>query len=339
MSRRAAGLAATIAGLLLVAAGVSYASIAGGAASATCTADSYDGATLTLHCAVPQVTVTATATVTATVTPSNPTPTPTPTSTTPAAAWPGPSNTGVPAGVVLHTCPATITTAGTYDSCSITGGLTVKASGVTITRSLIKGGVDADTGQTGLSITDSTLDCGCLSTSANSSPAGISGPNFTLTRVNLEHSAHGAAIDGNVTIRDSWIHALGGNTAAHKDGIYAGDGSNVLIQHNVIDCNDGPVAGCTSAVGLLDDFTPMTHWTIDGNLLNTIGSYCLYAGGGPQKPYRSSYITVTNNHFGRADNARCGFYGPVTYFDQSQPGMVWSGNVWDDTGATVDPVN
>jgi hypothetical protein len=25
----------------------------------------------------------------------------------------------------------------------------------------------------------------------------------------------------------------------------------------------------------------------------------------------------------------------VTYFDSNAPGMVWSGNVWDDTGVPV----
>jgi hypothetical protein len=30
--------------------------------------------------------------------------------------------------------------------------------------------------------------------------------------------------------------------------------------------------------------------------------------------------------------------GPVTYWDSRQPGMVWSGNVWDDTGQIVNPV-
>ena len=48
-------------------------------------------------------------------------------------------------------------------------------------------------------------------------------------------------------------------------------------------------------------------------------------------------ITFTNNHFGRKFEQNCAVLGPVTYWDASQPGMVWSGNVWDDTGQPVKP--
>jgi hypothetical protein len=213
---------------------------------------------------------------------------------------------------------------------------------VHITRSLIKGGVDAGSGQpgqqTGLVISDTTIDCGCLSQGANDSPASIQDSNFTLQRVNLYDSGHGAAVASNVTIEDSYIHGLGGNTDAHKDAIYSGNGTNVTIRHNNIECNDGPKAGCTAAIGLLTDFTDITYYTIDNNLLNTNGSYCFYASGGPQKQYSSNHITFTNNHFGRKFSSSCASYGPVTYWDSAKAGMVWSGNVWDDTGAEVTSV-
>jgi hypothetical protein len=45
-------------------------------------------------------------------------------------------------------------------------------------------------------------------------------------------------------------------------------------------------------------------------------------------------VTFTNNRFGREVYPGCGFYGPVTYFDSSAPGNVWSGNKWVD-GTTV----
>jgi hypothetical protein len=255
----------------------------------------------------------------------------------PSPGWPGPGNTGVPAGLTLHECPLTITVSGSYDACHFDGDVTVKANNVRISRSLINGAVDTggdDTGQTGLVISDTTIDCGCLSTNDYKTPVAIQQSNYTLLRVDLMHAGHGAAVQDNVVIKDSWIHDLGGNTQAHKDGIYSGDGSNVVIEHNNIDCNDGPAAGCTSAIGLLVDFGPITHWSINNNLLNTIGSYCFYGGGGP-KPYSASYIAFTNNHFGRRDHPNCGFYGPVTYWDSSRPGMTWSGNVWDDTGVPV----
>jgi hypothetical protein len=51
----------------------------------------------------------------------------------------------------------------------------------------------------------------------------------------------------------------------------------------------------------------------------------------------SHHITFTNNHFGRKFEQKCAVLGPVTYWDASKPGMVWSGNVWDDTGRPVLP--
>lgn len=267
----------------------------------------------------------------------------TPPSTPPTlSSWPSASNTGYePTGVTLHSCSTTITSGGTYDSCQFNGDLTVKASDVHITRSLIKGGIDSGSGfagqQSGLVISDTTIDCGCLSQGASDTPSAIQESNFTLLRVNLYNSGHGAAVKSNVVVQDSYIHGLGGNTDAHKDAIFSGDGNNVTIRHNNIECNDGSKAGCTSAIGLLTDFGDITNYTIDNNLLNTIGSYCFYASGGPQKQYSSNHITFTNNHFGRKYSAKCGGYGPVTYWDASKPGMVWSGNVWDDTGAAVLP--
>ena len=190
--------------------------------------------------------------------------------------------------------------------------------------------------QTGLVISDSTIDCGCLSRSSSDTRAAIEESNFTLIRVDVFNAGHGVAVKSNVVIQDSYIHGLGGNTEAHKDGIYSGDGTNVVIRHNTVECHDGG-SGCTSAIGLLTDFGDISYYTIDNNLLNTSGSFCFYGAGGPQKPYVSHHITFTNNHFGRKFRSNCGAYGPVTYFEKSQPGMVWSGNVWDDTGRPVLP--
>ena len=218
------------------------------------------------------------------------------------------------------------------------GGVEVKASGVKITRSLIKGGVDTGSGgpgeQTGLVISDTTIDCGCLADETHTPPA-ISESNYTLLRVNLFDSGHGAAVKSNVTIQDSYIHGLGANTDAHKDGVFSGDGQHVLIKHNNIECNDGSKGGCTAAIGLLTDFGTISDYTIDGNLLNTNGSYCFYASGGPQKSYTSNHIVFTNNHFGRSIYPKCGYYGPVAYWDVNAPGNVWNGNVWDDGGGAV----
>jgi len=271
-----------------------------------------------------------------TMKPTSPAPKPPKGIPEPGKDWPNSKNTGYPVGTTLKTCSTSITKAGTYDKCKFNGDVVVKASNVKITNSLINGAVNAGSGsqQSGLVISDTTINCGCLADNSHT-PAAIQESNYTLLRVNLYNSGHGAAVKSNVVIQDSYIHGLGANTDAHKDGIYSGDGTNVLIRHNTIECNDGSHAGCTSAIGLLTDFGDISYWTIDHNLLNTVGSYCFYGSGGPQKRYSTHHITFTNNHFGQTIYPKCGFYGPVTYFDMKKAGMVWSGNVWDDTGATV----
>jgi hypothetical protein len=113
----------------------------------------------------------------------------------------------------------------------------------------------------------------------------------------------------------------------------------VTVRHNNIECNDGSEEGCTAAIGLLTDFGNISDWVIDGNLLNTNGTYCFYASGGPSKDYSSNHITFINNRFGRAYHAKCGEYGPVAYFDSHASGMVWRNNTWADSGAQVAPEN
>jgi len=251
--------------------------------------------------------------------------------------FPGPSNTGTPDGAILHSCDPTINTSGTYDLCQFNGAVEVNASNVKITRSLILGPVRPSDTQTGLVIQDTTINCQCLSTNDNDTPVGIMENNYTLIRVDLYNAGHGAAAKNNVVIQDSYIHGLGGNTQAHKDGIFVGDGHNQRFIHNTVECNDGPDRGCSAAIGIFDDFSDVYNVTVDSNLLNTNGAYCFYASGGPEKSYVSHDITFTNNRFGRKFETQCGVLGPVTYWDASKPGMVWSGNVWADTGVPVGP--
>ena len=59
---------------------------------------------------------------------------------------------------------------------------------------------------------------------------------------------------------------------------------------------------------------------------------CAYGGSSGGKPYSGGAhdIKFINNVFERGANGKCGAYGPITDFDPSKPGNVWSGNVWDN---------
>ena len=254
-----------------------------------------------------------------------------------AGEWPGSSNTGVPAGTVLHACPTTITVTGTYDSCQFNGSVTVKADNVVISRSLVVGRVLAGSGsqQTGLLIKDTTIDARGFGSNSTGTPPGVSYANFTLLRVNLFGSGHGVQTNGNAVIKDSWIHDLCCDNVAHKDGIISNGGSNVTVVHNNVECAAGNY--CSAALGLFGDFSPISHWTVQDNLFNTTGGYCAYGGDSTAKKFPvSTYIVFQNNHFGNRYNPGCGTYGPIGGWT-TNTGDVWTGNVLDSTGAGIHP--
>jgi len=92
---------------------------------------------------------------------------------------------------------------------------------------------------------------------------------------------------------------------------------------------------------LFGDFAAIQYVLIQNNLFTTGGSYCIYGGSHPSKPYpNGNNIRYIDNHFSTAVSALCGGYGPVAYFSTTNPGDVWTGNVWHDgpnVGQAVSP--
>ena len=251
--------------------------------------------------------------------------------------WPGPGNTGVPAGVTLHSCAALITTPGTYDSC-LFSSLDVRANGVIVTRSQINGPVTTRDGSPAdsLLIRDSTINCACPSDATHTS-VGVMQDGFTLERVDIAVPGHGVAAQDHVTIRDTWFHNIGNQTVSHKNGIYVGNGTGSTFDHNWVQCNDS--VGCTAAIGLLVDFGPITGYSITHNYLADAGSYCLYGGGPSSKPYVSDHLTVTDNVFDQTIQHLCGTYGPVAYWWDSNGTNVFARNVWQDGTPVAKPTD
>jgi hypothetical protein len=82
---------------------------------------------------------------------------------------------------------------------------------------------------------------------------------------------------------------------------------------------------------------------VDDNLLNG-GGWTEYGGHdlSMTSGTQGQKIRITNNLFMRLPEpeaffANGGYWGAVAHFDSTSPGKVWSGNVWDDTGAPVPP--
>jgi hypothetical protein len=261
--------------------------------------------------------------------------------------FPGPSNTGVPVGTALsdYTGPCTITVADTViDSKTVTCKILVRANGLIIKNSVLKGGVSGLVGQgASFTIQDSFLDNGvCVNCS-------VDGWNFTVLRTEITGSNRGVYCMNTCRVQDSWIHgtALDPTSEWHASAVRVEQ--NATLVHNVLACDwTGPFnndqLGCSANLTGYPDFAPIRNNTMDGNLFvaNPVGvGYCAYGGGTRAKPYsadptNATYVVFKNNVFQRGPKGRCGTWGPITDFVRGRTGNVWVGNVWD-SGTIVPP--
>ena len=265
---------------------------------------------------------------------------PTPTSAPPAGngAFPGPGNTGVPAGVSLtdYRGPMTIRRDGTtLDAQRIEGTITIAAKNVTIKRSSVRGDVSVPESGS-VTIVDSLVDGG------KQRNAAIGSYNLTLRRVEVRGAAASVNCADNCDVRDSWLHAqyIQPGSDWHGDGFISNGGNNMLLRHNTLACDSeetGAGGACSAALAAYGDFGPITNMTVDNNLfVSSPAGYCLYGGYDNVKPFGSQArnVVITDNVFERGASGKCGVFGPVMNVGRSGNGNVFSGNRWDD-GAPV----
>jgi Bacterial TSP3 repeat len=248
--------------------------------------------------------------------------------------FPNASNTGVPAGANLaaYTGPATITTDGTViEGKRISDCLIVRAADVVIRNSFLECGIyhedDGDPSSAFL-IHDSVIEC------AGTGGTGLNEADFTARRVEVRSCENGASINRDVTIEDSWIHALenGGNDP-HEDGVQLSfaylvgsnwlDGStNTTLRHNTIEGINKDGSQGTSAIITNPDDGYDKNTLIENNLLIGGGTvlYCARPG------QAASDFRILNNRFDPTPG-----YG----LDDDCGDETHSGNVLHDTGQPV----
>jgi cell division septation protein DedD len=292
---------------------------------------------------VPVPTPTPTPVPTPTPTPV-PTPTPTPNGGIIAdgRSFPSPATTGVPAGTALtpYAGPCTITSAVTINAKTINCDLTIAADGVVITNSQLNGTVYADSTKSvgSFTISDSTVNVGAQA------GTGIGDVRFTATRVHVSGGNRSINCYANCTVQDSYVDdQFTDHTGVyHESGIRMNSNSHLI--HNTIGCNApdvAPDAGCSAAITGYPDFDPVTGVTVENNLvLADSGGYCSYGGSTLGKPFsgHAANITYKDNVYQRGSSGICGVWGPITSFDTSAPGNVWSNNLYDN-GSVVQPAN
>lgn len=289
--------------------------------------------------------------------PTTPPPSPSPTPSPTAAAWPGPLNTGVPPGTALttYTGPCTITTPGTLiDAKTINCDLSIRTHDVVITRSRINGSIGDGEPQNcaGCSF---TLDQVEVNAGPETNPA-VWHTTLTVLRSNVHGGQTAVSCVQACTVKDSWLHGQVHNPNVadqHFGGFLSNGGGTAatpsLIQHNTITCDvpqttvGGGISSCSGDMNLFSDFGAVAYYTLDHNLFQSSGeaSFCVYGGSSPGKPGGPGHHLVFTgnvmehgNQIGDPGNnggiKACAWWGAVADWDGSQPGNVWSGNMWED---------
>ena len=206
--------------------------------------------------------------------------------------WPGPHNTGVPAGTVLrsYSGPCSITANNVViDSMLVQCNLSIRGANLTIRNSRILGTVRTVSSTGSFTIVDSEV---ILSASASvGSETLIGDGNFTAIRVETSGGRRGIYCDGPCT---SPRHV--GSRPEHRRRRSCQRHPHVprngAIRHNSISC-DGirtpQGGGCSAGLTGYGDFEPVTNNLIERNLfVPATSTFCAYGGASGDtggKPY------------------------------------------------------
>jgi hypothetical protein len=251
--------------------------------------------------------------------------------------YPDETSTGVPAGTSLAPSGGfAVRVDGTVISgLDVRGTIDVYANNVTVENTRVTNSGDSSigifqrAGYRGLALHSVTIRGADKSSGEMQYAIRDDGEGMVASRVNMYNCADCVQTSSG-SILDSYIHDMGFKPGDHTDGFQSDGGGGVVVRHNTIINSWGQ----TSAVALFQDFARQGDDTIDSNLLAG-GGYTIYGGAGSKGP--TTNIRITNNRFSRIPYPNGGSYGPVAYFNNSDSGNLFTGNVWDDTGVTLEP--
>lgn len=259
--------------------------------------------------------------------------------------WPGPHNTGVPAGTSLtsYSGDRTISRRGAVVSgWDVDGCIIVTAVGVTIENSragCVKVEAKARYCRAGETAAEKAL-TGCtvvpgVSSARRSPPrlvvrdseircpdglgeSGLGDRNMLVLRVDISHCENGLSVDSYVKVKDSYVHDLYNAVEGdpHTDGLQGLVGRRLILEHNVFfaftpGCSYPSVdARCNGnaaiTIGGQRDFPSVRHTAIRRNLLAG-GSYTLYCPFVVPKGF-----AVIDNRFSEVYSPKVGEYGTMS---------------------------
>jgi hypothetical protein len=225
-----------------------------------------------------------------------------------------------------------VTTAGaTVSDLNVVGILYVDAPDVTVERVRVTTsddyfGIKQGTTATNLTVRDSEV-VGVPGVTPTEVGISQSTAGLTVTRVLIRGVVSGIHLGaGSVTVSGSRIDQL---SSSSQVGIGStGDTPDLSFTDNTILISSD--AGGAIVLNTTDG--GYANVTIRGNVL--AGGASTLVGGADAG---SHDIRVTGNQFSRMYYPDCGSTGPVASYDSTEPGNVWNGNTWADTGQPVVP--
>jgi hypothetical protein len=249
---------------------------------------------------------------------------------------PDATNTGVPAGVTLTVInqDVTVTQDGTtIDAQDIHGFLTIQASHVRVTRSIVRG--RATTSNAGVirvsSGTDILIEDTEIAVAAPSATVdGMWSGGVVARRLDIHGGVDGIKAGSGDTIECSYIHDLAsfasdpnqGGGPTHNDAIQILEGTGIrIVANQLVAATDQ-----NAAIQITQDFGAVADVRIEGNWADGGGCTFNISHNGAAT---LTGVAVTGNRFGRASFFDC----PI--LKSTQTTLVSSGNVWDDDGTPV----
>lgn len=264
----------------------------------------------------------------------------------PVGVWlPGPGDGGVTPGTALTFVNGTVTLSQAgmvYENKSVRGAIVVTAPNVTIRNVKLVATDD----WYGISVKNAglwenvganlLLDHVEIDLQGTTTIKGIAFNGYTARHVLFHNGADCAHFGENVVIEDSMC-VLGPDTDSdgwsdattfcggtdHFDGFQSDGGRNITLRHNTI---RNP-CGQTSAILMSSNTSGIRDVTVVDNLMAG-GGYTLYCNAGPDVANE----TVTGNRFSKRWYSTGGYWGPTANCEDAD---VFSGNVWDETGAAL----
>jgi hypothetical protein len=266
--------------------------------------------------------------------------------------FPDVTNSGVQSGTALRSVPDQVTS-GPGWTWKSAGYVEVSGSGATLSNLLIHGNLDVSASNVVINniqvVTAGAFGVSFRHTSNDVlENSTVSGADNASGRVNaavadVYGDSSGLTVSGNNLywfrsavqlssgqVAGNYVHDPGYVAGDHTNGVIANMGNPLTVSGNTILIG----LGQTDCVSIDDSQNTgvVSNRTITGNLLAG-GGYPIYGGAAFGKS--TANIVITNNHFSKIFFPTSGQFGVDAYFNVSDPGNTWSGNVWDDSGLAI----